>query len=114
MDEIEIRLLDRQAEICKALGNGKRLQVIYLLRNDEERSAGELAVALETTPANASQHLQALKQAGLLSSRRDGSNIYYRLADPSVLEACMVIRKVMREQLRREQEILHSSLATDG
>jgi DNA-binding transcriptional ArsR family regulator len=110
MDELDLRLLERQADICKALGNVKRLQIIYLLK-DGEMTAGDIAAALDTTPANASQHLHAMKQAGILESQRQGSNILYRVADASVLEACGVIRTVLREQLRREQSILHTTIS---
>lgn len=110
VEDLDLRLLERQADICKALGNVKRLQIIYLLR-DGQMTAGDIATALDTTPANASQHLQAMRQSGILDSQRQGSNIYYRVADESVLEACGVIRTVLREQLKREQSILHSSIA---
>lgn len=113
MEDLDLRLLERQADICKALGNAKRLQVIYLLKNGE-MSAGDIATALETTPANTSQHLHAMKQAGILESQRQGSSIYYRLADSSVLEACGVIRTLLREQLKREQSILQSSITLTG
>lgn len=110
MVELDLRLLERQADICKALGNVKRLQIIYLLK-EGEMTAGDIAMALDTTPANASQHLHAMKQAGILESQRQGSNIYYRVADPSVLDACSVVRTVLREQLRREQSILQTSIS---
>jgi len=114
MDELDLRLLERQADICKALGNVKRLQIVYLLRSGE-MSAGDIAIALDTTPANASQHLHAMKQSGILDSQRQGSNIIYRLADPSVLEACGMIRMVLREQLKREQSILQNTISlSDG
>lgn len=110
MGDLDLRLLERQAEICKALGNVKRLQIIYLLK-DGPRTAGEIAAALETTPANASQHLHAMRQAGILESSRQGSSIYYRVANDSVLEALGMVRTVLREQLRRERAILYRSLS---
>lgn len=110
MEESDLRLLERQADICKALGNVKRLQIVYLLQRGE-MTAGDIATALDTTPANASQHLHAMKQAGILESQRQGSNILYRVANDSVLEACSVIRSVLRSQLQREQSILHTSIA---
>lgn len=104
MDEQDLRLLQRQADICKVLGNVKRLQIIYLLQAGE-MAAGDLAAALETTAANVSQHLTAMKQVGVLESRREGSNIFYRLADRAVLDACGMVNQVLREQMRREQEL---------
>lgn len=103
MDDLELRLLERQAEICKALGNPKRLQIIYLLQRGE-MTAGDLAVALNTTAANVSQHLHAMKQVGLLDSRREASNVIYWLASPTILEACATVKAVLAEQIKREQE----------
>lgn len=104
MDELDLRLLERQAEICKALGNPKRLQIIYLLQHGE-MAAGDLAVALNTTAANASQHLHAMKQAGLLDSRREGSNVIYWITTPVILAACATVKAVLAEQIKREQEL---------
>lgn len=108
MDELELRLLERQAEICKALGNPKRLQIIYLLQRGE-MAAGDLAVALNTTPANVSQHLNAMKQVGLLDSRREASNVIYWLAAPAILDACATVKVVLAEQMERERALYSRS-----
>lgn len=105
MEKNELWLLERQAEICRALGSPKRLQIVYLLKAGE-MAAGDLAAALETTPANASQHLAAMKAAGIVESRREGSNILYALACPEILEACDTIRHVLSQQFRRGQDLL--------
>jgi DNA-binding transcriptional ArsR family regulator len=111
MNVNELWLLERQAEICKALGHVKRLQIVYLLQ-DREMAAGEIAAALDTTAANVSQHLNALKQAGLVASRREGAHILYRIQVPSVLGACAKVRQVLRDYLRAEQA--HLAMADDS
>lgn len=105
VDPFDLRIVQRQADLCKALGSVKRLQIVYLLQGGE-RAAGDLAEALDTTAANVSQHLAALKQVGLIEYRREGSNLLYRLSSPSVLDACAMVRRVLSDQLRREQELL--------
>lgn len=101
--ELDLQVLERQAEICKALGHPKRLQMIYLLANGET-TAGELALSLDTTPANVSQHLSAMKQAGLVESRREASNVIYWLTTPAIMDACAMVKQILTEQVRREQE----------
>ena len=85
--------IDRQryAAIGRALADPKRLCVL------ESLAAGELSVSdLSTTVGcqvpNMSQHLAVLRSAGLVQSRRDGSTVYYRLADVRVLEAYRLIQ----------------------
>jgi DNA-binding transcriptional ArsR family regulator len=52
---------------------------------------GEIAAAIGTSLQNTSRHLNLMKSAGILSSRRDGQTIYYRLADNNLLETCGLI-----------------------
>lgn len=109
MDHLDMRVIERQAQICKALGNPKRLQIVYLLQTDE-MTAGDLASALETTPANVSQHLAAMKQAGLVQNRREASNVIYWLTHPSILDACAMVKTVLADQMRQEQELIHRAI----
>ena len=57
---------------------------------------GELAGAGRCQVPNMSQHLSVLRSAGLVTARRDGSTVYYRLADPKVLEACQLLQSLAR------------------
>ena len=81
------------ANICRALTDPKRLALLHQLR-DGERSAGALATDLGCTLANASQHLAVLRHAGLVTSRRDGTSIHYRLAVPEILDACDTVTRL--------------------
>ena len=83
----------RYAAVGRALADPKRLCVL------ESLAAGELSVSdLSTTVGcqvpNMSQHLAVLRSAGLVQSRRDGSTVYYRLADVRVLEAYRLIQSL--------------------
>jgi rhodanese-related sulfurtransferase/biotin operon repressor len=77
-------LFDEFARVGRALASGRRAEVIDLLANGE-RSVESLADELGLSVANVSQHLQILRRAGLVATRRDGTFIYYRLAAPEVL-----------------------------
>lgn len=71
------------AEVAKALGNGHRAELIDVL-SQGERHVDELAVEIHQSVANTSFHLRALANAGLVTTRRDGTRIYYRLASERV------------------------------
>jgi len=89
--------VDRQrfAAVGRALADPKRLCVL------ESLAVGELSVGDRSTKVgchvpNMSQHLAVLRSAGLVTTRREGSNVYYRLADPRVLEAYRLIQTIAR------------------
>ena len=63
---------------------------------DGEASVGELATRVACQVPNMSQHLAVLRSAGLVAARRDGSTVYYRLADPKVLEAYKTLQAIAR------------------
>src|ERR1044071_7640375 len=86
------------ARIGKGLSNPHRLEILELLAQGE-RTVESLAGEIGLSTANASQHLQALKQASLVETRREGLFIYYSLADPAVLELSRAIRQVAERRL---------------
>ena len=85
----------RFAAVARALGDPKRLCVLESLAGGEA-SVGELATRVSCQVPNMSQHLAVLRSAGLVAARRDGSTVYYRLADPKVLEAYKVLQAIAR------------------
>ncbi len=86
------------ADVCKVLTDPKRLMLLDTLR-DGERSVGKLAVAIGVTLPNASQHLAVLRGVGLVESRRSGTTVTYRLAEPAIVEACDVIHAIVTRRL---------------
>jgi len=76
-------LFESLARVGKALASGKRLELVDLLAQGE-RTVDALARAAGLGLTSASAHLQVLKQAGLVATRRDGTRIHYRLAGPDV------------------------------
>jgi rhodanese-related sulfurtransferase/DNA-binding transcriptional ArsR family regulator len=96
--EFKDRLYGQFARIGKALGNPHRLEFLELVAQCE-RTVDSLASETGLSVANASQHLQALKQAALVESRKQGLFVYYRLADPAVFELCVAIQSVAQRRL---------------
>jgi rhodanese-related sulfurtransferase len=91
-------LYEQFARIGKTLGNPHRLELLELLAQGE-RTVESLASETELSVANASQHLQALRQAALVESRKQGLFVYYRLADPAVCDLCTAVRTVAERRL---------------
>jgi ArsR family transcriptional regulator, virulence genes transcriptional regulator len=87
------RARDRAALIARALADPKRLCVLEQLA-DGECSVSDLSRSVGCQVPNMSQHLSVLRAAGLVDSRRDGSTVFYRLADPQVLEIYRLIQRV--------------------
>jgi rhodanese-related sulfurtransferase len=86
-------LFDRFADVAKALGNGRRAELVDVL-SQGERSVEVLASEIGQTTANTSHHLQALARTGLVTTRRDGNHIYYRLTSERVAELWSALRDV--------------------
>lgn len=78
-------LFDGFADVAKALGNGRRAELVDVLAQGE-RSVDDLAQEIDQSVANTSFHLRSLAQAGMVATRRDGTRIYYRLASDRVGE----------------------------
>ena len=88
-------LRDRSAAVAKALADAKRLCVVERLAAGE-RSVSELSRDVGCQVPNMSQHLAVLRSAGIVASRREGSTVFYRLADPNVLEVYRLLQQVAR------------------
>ncbi len=97
-------LFELQAQVCKTLANPKRLEIIAVLK-DGELSAGDIKDKLGITKANVSQHLALLRQQKVVKTRRDGVNIYYKINNPKITEACALMKEVLMEQLEENERI---------
>jgi DNA-binding transcriptional ArsR family regulator len=75
-----ISLLEQAARGLKAMAHPTRLIILQLL-SESEQSVGALESKLGISQSNLSQHLNLMKDKGLLNSRRDGNQVYYRLRD---------------------------------
>jgi rhodanese-related sulfurtransferase/DNA-binding transcriptional ArsR family regulator len=86
------------ARIGKALSSPHRLEILELLAQGE-RTVDSLATEMDLSLANTSQHLQALRQATLVDSRKEGLFAFYRLSDPAVFDLSRAIRTVAEHKL---------------
>jgi rhodanese-related sulfurtransferase len=97
-------LFDGFAEVAKALGNGRRAELIDVLAQGE-RSVEVLAIEIDQSVANTSFHLRTLAASGLVATRRDGTRIYYRLASDRVRDLWVAMRDVAAAHLANLSEL---------
>ncbi len=102
---MEDQIYAYHAEMCKVFSHPKRLELINALR-DKEMSAGELGKRLGLTPANLSQHLTMMRERHILASRKEGNMVYYRIANPRLLEAFDLLREILFEQIRQDAALI--------
>src|SRR5215470_4108050 len=86
------------AAVAKAVGNEHRLELVELVAQGE-RSVEALAERTGLSIANASQHLQHLRRAGLVTARREGKFVYYRLADDAVLDLVATLHRIAERNI---------------
>lgn len=98
-------LLEEYALVARALSAPARLMLLEQIAQ-AERGVEALADKTSLTIANASQHLQALRRAGLVTSRREGKSIIYRLSDARTLALMDLIRVVAERNLAQVERIL--------
>jgi rhodanese-related sulfurtransferase/DNA-binding MarR family transcriptional regulator len=104
-------LFDEFARAAKALASGRRIELLDVLANGE-RTVEALAGEVGLTVANTSQHLQILRQAGLVSSRREGTSIHYRLASPEVFELWRTLRTLAASRLAEVERLAAAYLGS--
>ena len=68
-----------QSQLLKAMGNFERLQILFLLKQSDEKSVGDLVSKIGLSQSALSQHLARLRSEGLVQTRRNSQTIYYRL-----------------------------------
>jgi len=102
------RLYELHARICQTLSSAKRLEVIDCLR-DGELPVISLAELTNISQANLSQHLAIMREKGIVTARREGSNVYYQLSNPKITQACDLMRQVLLEHLEACGELAETS-----
>ena len=93
------------ANICKTMANPRRLEIIEALR-DVELNATQLTQKVLISKANLSQHMSILIQKGVVLSRREGLNVFYKLSDERITKACDLMRELLIKNLEQNNQIL--------
>jgi len=107
-------IFEQFARVAKTLGHAHRLELIEQIAQGE-RSVEILAQRTGLSVANASQHLQHLRRAGLIMSRRDGKFVLYRLADDAVVDLLTSLRLIAERNLAEVAQVVRGYFdARDG
>jgi rhodanese-related sulfurtransferase/DNA-binding transcriptional ArsR family regulator len=101
------------AKVAQALASGNRLQLLEFMAQGE-RSVDALAAMAGVTVANASQHLQALRRAGLVTARKEGQRVYYRVAGDDVVRLYDGLRAVAESRLAEVRQLVNEFLGDRG
>jgi DNA-binding transcriptional ArsR family regulator len=103
--EEEISLIHRY--ICEGIGDPKRLTLLYLVAQ-RPHNVTELTEALGVAQPTVSHHLRILRERGLVLAERDGTSIYYALADSRLLEAIEIMRGVVADLVREQASVVNA------
>ena len=103
------QLYSQIARIGRAVGNGHRLELLEYLAQGE-RTVEALARLASLSMANASQHLQVLRQAGLVSTRREGLYVHYRLAEADVDQLRRVLQQLAQARIAEVEHLVRNYL----
>jgi ArsR family transcriptional regulator len=101
-----------KADFFRTLGHPVRVRILELLR-EGELTVGELQHQLELDSSGTSQHLGALRKQGVLESRREGTNVHYRVKDPRTFQLLEVARQILSAHLKETTALL-GDLAPTG
>ncbi|TET07749.1 MAG: ArsR family transcriptional regulator [Candidatus Thorarchaeota archaeon] len=102
---MEKKLHMLHAEVCKTLASPTRIEILHLLRNGE-KSVGELANLMGVAQANTSQHLAILRQRGIVNTRKEGTMVYYGIANPKIIKAFNLLREVLLERMNDDADLV--------
>jgi ArsR family transcriptional regulator len=97
--------LDLIAQRFRAMGEPMRLRLLMSLQ-EGERTVSELVDEHETSQANISKHLQVLTAVGLLRRRKQGLNVFYAIADPSIFNLCEIVCGSLKKHLDAQSRLL--------
>jgi ArsR family transcriptional regulator len=94
-----------KAELFKALAHPARIRVLELLA-EGERSVGEMQPLVGIEPPHLSQQLGVLRHAGLVTTRKEGSSVFYAIRDPELVKVLAAAKRVLINSLAETQDLL--------
>jgi ArsR family transcriptional regulator len=105
MEQYEsLEIYSLKAELCKTFADPKRLMILNELRGGE-KSVGEIAGAIGFGQAIVSRQLGILREKGVVKYRREGTTVFYRIADAKIIEACDLVHAILVNQIEENREV---------
>lgn len=105
----ELNLLHER--ICPALNHPLRMKILYLL-NEKSLNVGELTAEMGVPQSSVSRHLRVLRERGLVRAERQGTTIWYALAEPELATVIDILRRILGRQLESHMDQAQSILGT--
>jgi ArsR family transcriptional regulator len=96
-----------KAEIFQALAHPTRIAIVEILRTDREVPAHRFFAELKIEPANASQHLAILRSKRIVTSRKEGAQVYYSIRDPLLFDVLDILRRYFETHLEESLAVLN-------
>ena len=97
---------DLKVQLLKALADETRLQILEFLK-DGEKCVCEIVPHIGTSQSNVSQHLRILRNANIVTDRREGRSIYYSVVDERIFDCIETLESVAEDTVKRLLEIYH-------
>jgi len=94
-----------QASILRTIASRRRLEIIHLLGEEGPMEVRSLAAYFKTSQPAISQHLAAMRAAGLVDAVRSGREVRYQLSDPEIVAACESMRQVLLRRIGRLSDL---------
>jgi ArsR family transcriptional regulator len=98
-------LFERQAEIAKAVAHPLRIAVVDFLK-DGEKCVCDIAEHVGSERSNVSRHLSVMVGAGVLSCRKDGLKVFYKLRTPCIVDFLACVTKILKQQAKENERLL--------
>ncbi len=102
-----------KAELFKALAHPARIRVLEVLA-EGERAVGELQPLVDIESSHLSQQLAVLRRAGLVRTRKEGSSVYYSIAEPLLVDLLAAAKRLLIASLERTEDLLADLRAAAG
>lgn len=96
------------ADFCKFMANPIRIEILFLL-GVKEMCVDEIAAEVGVKIPNISQHLAVMRERGVVSARRDGNRMHYAISNPKTLQACILMREAMVEQMEKQYNVVQAN-----
>jgi len=101
----DIDIFDLQAQLCQSLSHAVRLRIIHTLK-EAPKSVNEISAEVNVSQSTVSRHLAVLRSTGLLTAHRKGQEVFYKIANPKVVEVCEMMRLILAERETQQLDLL--------
>lgn len=108
-NSLETEVIQLHAEICGGLADPNRIMILYVL-HQSPRNVKELCAELGMPQSLVSRHLKLLRERGMVTAERRGTNIHYSLGDTRLIEALDLLRAAMRDIIQRRAALISEDI----